>query len=81
MAPSALGACQRSASINQQLVSIAAVRGVLILVDHVLVEGLGIQTIRMLVHPGAHEGGKVQPRIAIKHRLIVADLVGRLREH
>ena len=51
---------------------------VLVLVDHVLVGRLGVQLVGERIHPRADEGREVQPRVAVEHRLVVDDLVGRL---
>jgi len=48
---------------------------VLVLVDHVLVEALGHQLLRLRLHPGRHEGGDVQPGVPVEHQLVVDDLV------
>ena len=50
-------------------------RGVLILVDHVLVERLGHQALGLVVHPRRHERRQVQPRVAIEHQLVVDEAV------
>ena len=64
----------------QQRVSMAAVCGILVLVDHVLVGGLDVETTCVVVHPGADEGGEVEAGVAVEHRLVVDHLVGGLGE-
>ena len=49
---------------------------VLVLVDHVLVEALRHQLLRLRLHPGGDEGGEVHARVAVEHQLVVDDLVG-----
>ena len=53
---------------------------VLVLVDHVLVVRLLVETIGVLVHPGRDERGEVQTGVPVEHRLVVDDLVGGLRK-
>ena len=52
--------------------------GILVLVDHVLVGGLGVELVGERVHPGADEGREIQSRVAVQHRFVVDDLVGGL---
>ncbi len=54
---------------------------VLVLVDHVLVEGLGHEPVGLGLHPGRHEGGQVEPGVAVEHELVVDDLVGGVGRH
>ncbi|GBE57714.1 hypothetical protein BMS3Abin01_00635 [bacterium BMS3Abin01] len=54
---------------------------ILVLVDHVLVEGLGHQPHRFRLHPGGNEGRQVQPGVAVQHQFIMDDVEGRFREH
>ncbi len=49
---------------------------VLVLVDHVLVDGLGHQLVGLRLHPGRDEGGQVQPGAAVEQQLVVHQLVG-----
>ena len=51
---------------------------VLVLVDHVLVEALRHQLLGLRLHPGGHERGDVQARVAVEHELVVDHLVGRV---
>ena len=53
---------------------------VLVLVDHVLVRRLDEEPARVIVHPGADEGGQVETGVAVEHRLVVDDLVRGLRQ-
>ena len=54
---------------------------VLVLVDHVLVERRRVEPVGLVVHPGGHEGGQVEPRVPVEHHLVQHDLVRRLRQH
>ena len=54
---------------------------VLVLVDHVLVERLGIQFGGVIVHPRADERSEIEPRIAVEHRFVVDDLIRGLGKH
>ena len=54
---------------------------VLVLVDHVLVERLGHEAVGLRLHPGRHERGQVEPRVAVEHELVVDDLVGGVGRH
>ena len=51
---------------------------ILVLVDHVLVEALGHQPLRLRLHPRAHERGEVHAGVPVEHQLVVDDLVGDL---
>ena len=53
---------------------------VLVLVDHVLVEALGHQHLGLRLHPGGHERGQVEPRVAVEHQLVVHRAGRRRRE-
>ena len=55
--------------------------GVLVLVDHVLVEALVHEPAGGRLHPGRHERREVQPRVAVEHQLVVDDLVGAVGRH
>ena len=50
--------------------------GVLVLVDHVLVDAVGHQLAGLGFHPGRDEGGEVEPGPAIELQLVVDQLVG-----
>ena len=79
VASSASGACQRRLSmLHAPRLELRCLR-VLVLVDHVLVEALRHQLLRLRLHPGRHEGGDVQPRVPIEHQLVVDDLVRDVR--
>ena len=54
---------------------------ILVLVDHVLVEALGHEPLRLRLHPRADERGEVEPRIPVEHQLVVDDLVRAVRRH
>ena len=54
---------------------------VLVLVDHVLVEALGHQTLGLWLHPRRHERRHVEARVAVEHELVVDDLVRHVRRH
>ena len=56
-------------------------RTVLVLVDHVLVEGLAVELVGVFVHEGAHERGEVEPGVAIEHRFVVDQLIGGVWQH
>jgi hypothetical protein len=45
--------------------------GVLVFVDHVLVEGLGHQPLDIFISPSLAEGSEVLSRVAVQHELIV----------
>ena len=49
--------------------------GVLVLVDHVLVERLGHQVPDLGFHPRRHERRQVEPGVAVEHQLVVHELV------
>ncbi|CAH0195402.1 hypothetical protein SRABI128_01611 [Microbacterium sp. Bi128] len=55
--------------------------GVLVLVDHVLVGGLGVEPLRVVIHPRRHEGGEVQARVPVEHGLVVHQLIGGVARH
>ena len=50
--------------------------GVLVLVDHVLVDAVGHELAGLGFHPRRDEGGEVQPGTAIEQQLVVDQLVG-----
>ncbi len=52
---------------------------VLVLVNHVLGCALDHQPVRVRIHPGGHERGQIEPRVAVEHQLVVDDLVRGLR--
>jgi hypothetical protein len=54
---------------------------VLVLVDHVLVEGLGVELCRLRLHPCGHERRQVLPRVPVEQELVVDHLVGGVRLH
>ncbi len=54
---------------------------ILVLVDHVLVERLGIQFGGVIVHRRADERREIEPRIAVEHRFVVDDLIRGLGKH
>ncbi len=54
---------------------------VLVLVDHVLVVGLGVEAVGLVAHPRRDEGREVQARVAVEHGLVVHHLVRRRRVH
>jgi hypothetical protein len=51
---------------------------VLVLVDHVLLDGLGHQQVRLPGHPRRHERREVQAGAAVEQQLAVDHLVGGL---
>ena len=53
--------------------------GVLILVDHVLVEAFGDQPLRLRLHPRRDERREVHARVAIEHQLVMDDLKCSIR--
>ena len=55
--------------------------GVLVLVDHVLVQALRHERAGGGLHPGRHERREVQPGVAVEHQLVVDDLVGGVGRH
>jgi len=74
------GTFHRSARIAMHRFSMAAVCGY-VLVDHVLVHGLGHQGARLRLHPRRDEGGEVHPRAAVQQQLVVDQLVRDFRRH
>jgi hypothetical protein len=50
--------------------------GVLVLVDHVLVDALGHEDPGLRLHPGRDEGRQVEPGAAVEQQLVVDQLVG-----
>ena len=54
---------------------------VLVLVDHVLVDGGGVEPVGLLVHPRGDERGQVEAGVPVEHHLVQDDLVGRLGQH
>ena len=54
---------------------------VLVLVDHVLVEALRDEPLRLRLHPRAHEGRDVEAGVAVEHQLVVDHLVGDVGRH
>ena len=54
---------------------------VLVLVDHVLVEALGHERLRLRLHPGGDERRQVEAGVAVDHQLVVDDLVGHVRRN
>src|SRR5215203_1178206 len=55
--------------------------GVFVLVDHVLVEGLGHQPLGLGLHVRGHKRREVQAGVAVEHELIMDYLVGHVRHH
>jgi hypothetical protein len=54
---------------------------VFVLVDDVLVRRLRHQARGLRLHPRGHEGGQVEPGVAVQHQLVVDDLVCDLGVH
>ena len=54
---------------------------ILVLVDHVLVEALDHEPLRLRLHPGTDERGEVESRVPVEHELVVDDLVRAVRRH
>jgi len=54
---------------------------VLVLVDHVLVEALGHQQLRLRLHPGRDECREVEPGVAVQDQLIPDYLQRSVRQH
>ena len=52
--------------------------GIFVLVDDVLVGAFLHQPARLRLHPGAHEGGQVEPGVAVQHQVIVDQLIGQI---
>ena len=69
------GPCHRSAQhVDAAHLQLRRLR-ILVLVDHVLVEALRHERLGLRLHPGGHEGGHVEARVAVEHQLVVDDLV------
>jgi hypothetical protein len=54
---------------------------VLVLVDHVLVEGFRHQPLGLGIHVRRHERREVQTGVSVEHELVVDYLVGHLGHH
>jgi hypothetical protein len=55
--------------------------GVLVLVDHVLVEGLRHQPLGLGIHVRRHERREIQTGVPVEHQLVVYYLIGHLGTH
>jgi hypothetical protein len=79
MVLAASGEFHRSASMCTQRASISALCGILVLVDHVLVDALVHQLMDLRVQPGLAEGRQVLAGVAVQHQLVVHHLVSVAR--
>jgi hypothetical protein len=55
--------------------------GILILVDEILFSTFLHQAAGLGLHPGANEGGQIEPGVAIEEQMVVDELIGPIPAH
>ena len=76
--PGFLGVPQVGEDVDAAVFDFGRLR-VFVLVDHVLVDGIGHQLLDLVLYPGRAEGREVLPRIAVQQQLVAYQRIGGTR--